>query len=109
MIPLQDSLGSRRRPLATLIIIGLCTLVFLYELTLRGAALDGFVQRWGAVPRLVVAALAGDARVPRAELLTLFTSQFLHAGFLHLGGNLLFLWVFGPAVEDRLGSAMFVG
>jgi len=88
-------------------LIAACGLVFLYELTLRGLALDVFVERWGAVPRLVLAALAGDPRVPRQQLLTLLTSQFLHAGFLHLGGNMLFLWVFGRAVEDRVGSAVF--
>jgi membrane associated rhomboid family serine protease len=92
----------------TLGIIVLCVLVFLYELTLRGAQLDLFVQRWGAVPRMVLPALAGDPRVPRQELLTLLSSQFIHAGFLHLGGNMLFLWVFGRAVEDRIGSVVFL-
>jgi membrane associated rhomboid family serine protease len=107
VIPLGDSVASRRRPVVTLAIIVACALVFVYELTLRGAALDGFVQHWGAVPRVVLAALRGDPRVPRQELLTLFSSQFLHAGFLHIGGNMLFLWVFGRAVEDRVGSPMF--
>ena len=108
MIPLGDSVG--RRPAA-----GRharadrgCVVVFLYELTLRGAALDQFVERWGAVPRLIVPALLGDPRVPRVTLLTLLTSQFVHAGFLHLGGNMLFLWVFGRAVEDRLGSPLYL-
>src|ERR1700687_450648 len=105
VIPLGDSVASRRRPVVTLALIVACALVFLYELTLRGVALDDFVQTWGAVPRIVLAALARDTRVPRTERLPLFASQFLHAGFLHLGGNMLFLWVFGRAVEDRLGSA----
>src|SRR6266446_2699973 len=87
----------------------MCALVFIYELTLRGSALDLFVERFGAVPRTVIAALAGDSRVPRTELLTLITSQFIHAGFLHLGGNMLFLWVFGRAIEDRLGSGLYLG
>src|SRR4051812_23892634 len=55
-----------------------------------------------------MAALTGDPRVPRIDLVTLLTSQFIHAGFLHLGGNMLFLWVFGRAVEDRLGPAIFL-
>jgi len=92
----------------TLAIVAICVAVFVYELTLRGAALDRFVQQWGAVPRLVLAALANDPRVPKTELLTLVTSQFIHAGFLHLGGNMLFLWVFGRAVEDRLGPLVYV-
>jgi membrane associated rhomboid family serine protease/uncharacterized protein YggT (Ycf19 family) len=109
VIPLGDSLGSRRQPLVSVALIGACVLVFAYELTLRGAALDRFVAQWGAVPQQVLGVLADDPGVPRAELLTLFTSQFIHAGFLHLGGNLLFLWVFGRAVEDRLGHAVFLG
>jgi len=106
VIPLGDSVGGQRRPVITLSLITLCALVFLYELTLRGAALDQFVERWGAVPRLVVPALNPAAQ--HAPLLTLLTSQFIHAGFLHLGGNMLFLWVFGRAVEDRLGPAMYL-
>jgi membrane associated rhomboid family serine protease len=107
LIPLGDSIGGRRRPVVTITLIGLCCLVFLFELTLRGAALDAFVQRYGAVPRLVVPALQGDPGVPRVVLLTMITSLFIHAGFLHLGGNMLFLWVFGRAVEDRLGSLVY--
>ena len=101
MIPLGDSVASRRRPVVTLVLIVACILVFGYELTLREAALNVFVLRWGAVPRLVVSALTGDPRVPRETLLTLVTSQFIHAGYLHIGGNMVFLWVFGRAVEDR--------
>ena len=108
MIPLGESVAGRRRAVVTIGLIGACVLVFLYELTLRGAALDAFVERFGAVPRVVVAALGTEPRVPRQVLLTLVTSQFLHAGFLHLGGNMLFLWVFGRAVEERLGSAVFL-
>lgn len=107
MIPLGDSIGGRRQPVATIALIGACVLVFVYELTLRGAALDQFVQRWGASPRLVLPALSASAP-NHAPLLTLITSQFVHAGFLHLGGNMLFLWVFGRAVEDRLGSPLYL-
>ena len=107
MIPLGDSVGGRRQAV-TLGLIVVCVLVFLYELTLRGAALDAFVQQWGAVPRRVMPALALDPRASHQALLTLFSSQFIHAGLLHLGGNMLFLWVFGRAVEDRVGSAVFL-
>src|SRR5438309_10745779 len=109
MIPLGDNVGGGRRPVITIGLIVACAVVFLYELTLRGAALDVFVRTWGAVPTRELGALAGDPRVPRQALLTLFTSQFIHAGFLHLGGNMLFLWVFGRAVEDRVGSAAYLG
>jgi membrane associated rhomboid family serine protease len=107
MIPLGDSIGGRRRPVVTLGLLAVCGVVFLYELTLRGAALDEFVQRWGAVPRLVLPALAPNAP-SHAPLVTLVTSLFVHAGVLHLVGNMLFLWVFGRAVEDRLGSPLYM-
>jgi membrane associated rhomboid family serine protease len=84
-------------------LIAACAAVFLYEVTLPARALDLFIRTWGATPRLILPALAGNPAVPRGVLLTLFTSQFIHGGWLHLAGNLLFLWVFGRAVEDRLG------
>jgi membrane associated rhomboid family serine protease len=105
VIPIGDSLATRRQPVVTVAIIGGCVLVFLYELTLSGLALDAFVGYWGAVPGSVLAALAGE---PRSALVTLFTSQFIHAGVVHLGGNMVFLWVFGRAVEDRLGSVLYL-
>ena len=108
MIPLGDSVPNTRRPTGTILLVVACVLVFLYELSLRGQALDLFVERWGATPRLVLGALAATPRVPRTELLTLFTSEFLHAGWLHLGGNMVFLWVFGRGVEDRLGTPLYL-
>jgi membrane associated rhomboid family serine protease len=107
MIPLADSVSGRRRPVVTLALIAACALVFVYELTLSGAALDAFVRQWGAVPSLVLPALGPGARSHTA-LLTLVTSQFVHAGYLHLAGNMLFLWVFGRAIEDRLGSPLYL-
>jgi membrane associated rhomboid family serine protease len=107
MIPLGDSVGGRRRPVATIALMAACVVVFLDELTLRGVALDEFVQHWGAVPRLVLPALVPSAP-SHAPLLTLATSLFVHAGVLHLVGNMLFLWVFGRAVEDRLGSPLYL-
>lgn len=108
MIPLGDSIGARRRPVVTVALMVVCCVVFAYELTLRGAALDQFVQTWGAVPRQVLPALAPSA-ASHAPLFTLITSQFVHAGVLHLAGNMLFLWVFGRAIEDRLGSPLYLG
>src|SRR5262249_43035589 len=63
---------------------------------------------WGAHPGTVIAALVGDPRVRRDALVTLFTSQFLHGGWLHLIGNMVFLWVFGRAVEDRVGHLRYL-
>lgn len=108
MIPISESVQVRRPAWVAAGLVTLCTAVFLYELTLPSGALDQFIQKWGANPHLVMLALAGDPRVPRTELVTLFTSQFLHGGWLHLLGNMVFLWVFGRAVEDRFGHITFL-
>ncbi len=108
MIPISDSVQVRRPAWVTASLVTACVVIFLYELILPGPQLDQFIQHWGASPHLVLLALAGDPRVPRMELLTLFTSQFLHGGWLHLLGNMVFLWVFGRAVEDRFGHISFL-
>ncbi|MGI5837647.1 MAG: rhomboid family intramembrane serine protease [Chloroflexota bacterium] len=108
MIPISESVSKQRAPRITSILVLICLLFFFYELTLPAQALDRFLQRWGANPQLILLALAGDPGVPRTELLTLFTSQFLHGGWLHLLGNMMFLWVFGRAVEDYLGHLVFL-
>jgi membrane associated rhomboid family serine protease/uncharacterized protein YggT (Ycf19 family) len=108
MIPIADSAPARRTPWVTATLVGACVAVFIYELTLSARQLDLFMRTWGVTPRLVFLALAGDPRVPAGVLLTLFTSQFLHGGWLHLIGNMVFLWVFGRAVEDRLGHLPYL-
>lgn len=108
MIPLGDSVAGRSRPTVTLLLIGACVLVFLYELTLRGPALEVFVDRWGVVSADMWRLVNDRSRAEPTELLTLFTSQFLHAGPVHLGGNMVFLWVFGRAVEERFGSPVYL-
>lgn len=108
MIPLSDSVQIRRPAWITASLVTACVVVFLYELTLPEARLDRFIQDWGASPHIVLLALGGDPRVPRTELITLFTSQFLHGGWIHLLGNMVFLWVFGRAVEDRFGHVVFL-
>jgi membrane associated rhomboid family serine protease len=111
MIPLRDANPTRRTPVVTLAIIAACTAVFAYQLFLgsvRGSAsLDAFVTRWAVVPAELVAALSAGAIVS-AETATLVTSQFLHGGFFHIAGNLLFLWIFGNNVEDRFGRPGFL-
>jgi membrane associated rhomboid family serine protease len=108
MIPISESVQVRRPAWIAAGLVTLCTIVFLYEVTLPSRVLDAFVQKWGANPHLIMLALAGDPRVPRTELITLFTSQFLHGSWLHLLGNMVFLWVFGRAVEDRFGHIVFL-
>lgn len=97
MIPISDELPSRRMPLVTWGLIGVNVLVFFWELML-GPDLDRFFMMWGAVPAFIT----NPARYPWAPL-TLLTSMFLHGGWMHLIGNMLYLWIFGDNVEDALG------
>ncbi len=102
MIPVGDSVPTRRVPSVNYALIILTVFTFLFELAL-GPALDQFIRTWGVSPAVVSRALAGDPRVPPRVLWTLVTALFLHGGWLHLGGNMLFLWVFGDNVEERFG------
>lgn len=98
MFPIGDDDSDRRSiPLVTYALIALNILFFLAELGIG----DAFITQWAFVPSRFVAN-------PIGEFLTLFTSMFMHAGWLHLGGNMLYLWIFGDNVEDRFGHAKFV-
>ena len=111
MIPLRDASPTRRTPVVTLGLIALCTITFGYELVVMAqgseAALDRLFETRGVVPAELVAAVTGGNWLSR-PVLDVFTSMFLHAGWLHLLGNLLFLWIFGANVEDRVGRARFL-
>ncbi len=110
MIPLRDANPTRRTPVVTLAFIVACFVAFAWELGLQAtsdATLNGFIVEWGVVPADLGAALDGDASLSQ-EVATLFSSQFLHGGWLHLLGNMLYLWIFGNNVEDRLGRVRFI-
>ena len=95
MIPLRSSERVYSRPVVTGALIAINTVIFLYQETLSNYRLDQFVTNWGVVP-------------DDLHLITLFTSMFLHGGWLHLLGNMLFLWVFGRNLEDLIGGARFL-
>jgi membrane associated rhomboid family serine protease len=95
MIPLRDVIPSRTFPLVTIILIALNSLAFLYELSLDGRELALFLQLWGLVPGAF-------------SVVTVLTSTFLHGGWMHIIGNMLFLWIFGDNVEDRMGHGRYV-
>ena len=98
MFPIGDDNSSRRTvPLVTYALIALNVLFFFVELF--GG--DAFIMKWAFVPSRFLAD-------PLGGFLTLFTSMFMHAGWLHLGGNMLYLWIFGDNVEDRFGHAKFI-
>ena len=112
MIPLHDANPTRRTPLVTLAIIAACVGVYGYQVLLlfqRGQeALAAFITRWGVIPAELIEALSSRLLGP-TEAVTLITSQFLHGSLVHIGGNMLFLWVFGNNIEDRFGRLRFLG
>jgi membrane associated rhomboid family serine protease len=97
MFPIGDDNSARKTVgLVTYALIALNVLFFFVELS--GG--DAFIGKWAFVPRRFLANPFGD-------FLTLFTSMFMHAGWAHLGGNMLYLWIFGDNVEDRFGHGKF--
>ncbi|MFE4106039.1 rhomboid family intramembrane serine protease [Almyronema epifaneia] len=109
MVPLKDENPITITPYVTYGLIALNILVFLYELTLSPAGLSSFFDQWAIVPQeLSVSFETGLAAPNISEWKTLFTSQFLHAGFLHVGGNMLYLWIFGNNLEEQLGRIKFL-
>jgi membrane associated rhomboid family serine protease len=111
VIPLRDANPTRRAPVITLILIAACFIVFAWELGILAssgdAGLNRFLTEHGAVPADISRALTSREIASDASLGVL-TSLFLHGGWLHLLGNMLFLWIFGNNVEDRLGRAAFL-
>jgi membrane associated rhomboid family serine protease len=111
VIPLRDANPTRRTPVVTLALITLCTVTFGYELLVLAqggeAALNELFETRGLVPAEVVAAI-GSGNPLSEPVFDVFTSMFLHAGWLHLLGNMLFLWIFGANVEDRVGRTRFL-
>ena len=107
MIPLRDANPSRNLPLVTIVLILANSLIFIYELTLGPAQLDQFVFTFGVVPARLTG-MAGPSLPTGGGLETLLTSMFLHGGWLHLIGNMWFLWIFGDNVEDYLGHLRFL-
>lgn len=106
MIPLRDTVPSRTIPVVNYIIIGLCGIVFLFELSL-GPQLEGLVRSFAVVPVHVTTVLSGEVFSP-GPIASLFTSMFLHGGWIHLLGNMLYLYIFGDNVEDRLGHIPYL-
>jgi len=100
MIPIGDEdAGNSVKPYVNWTIIGLCVVVFLYEITMPPAGLDAFFLQWGAIP----------AEISRFHnLYGLITSMFLHGGWTHLLGNMVFLFVFGDNIEDAMGHVSYL-
>jgi len=106
MIPFRDNIPSRSFPIITIAIILANAGVFLYELQL-GSSLEPFIMQYGVVPAAVFRWPQSD--LPCASVaLPFLTSMFLHGGWLHLIGNMWYLWIFGDNVEDRLGHFAYL-
>jgi membrane associated rhomboid family serine protease len=98
MFPIGDDDSARRTtPVVTYALIALNVIFFFVELS--GG--DPFIEHWSVVPRRLLAN-------PGSDFPTIFTSMFMHAGWLHLGGNMLYLWIFGDNVEDSFGHLKFL-
>ena len=114
MIPISDE-NKRLHgfPVATAVIIGINVVVFLYELALGGLAFEGraleqFVYAYGVTPLEITTGLDVFPKIPVPVWFTLFSSMFMHGGWMHIIGNMLYLWVFGDNIEDVLGRARYV-
>lgn len=108
MIPLKNLSPRRSVPLVTLLIIVANVVVFFHQILLPPQAAEGFVMTFGLVPAKMALALAGKHYTLPEAFLPLFTSMFLHGGWLHIIGNMWFLWIFGGNVEDRLGPLAYL-
>ncbi|MDO8614152.1 MAG: rhomboid family intramembrane serine protease [Dehalococcoidia bacterium] len=106
MIPVSDSPRARSLPFVNVALIAACVAVFIYELTLSEIDINRFFFDYGVIPRQ----LSGWADHPSGldEPSTVITSAFIHGGWLHLIGNMLYLWVFGDNVEDALGHIPYL-
>jgi membrane associated rhomboid family serine protease len=108
MIPAQNTVPYTQTPLVTWAIFGICTAAFIYQSFLPQSATEDFLKQYAMVPRRYSdGAWAAQQGLDRFNLMPFGTSMFLHAGVLHLVFNLWTLWVFGPALEERLGAGRF--
>jgi membrane associated rhomboid family serine protease len=107
MIPLKDDLPTHSFPFVTIGLIVANAMAFFYQISLGGAGDERLVFTYGAIPFDLMHTLETTVPVPLIAT-SVFTSMFLHGGFLHLGGNMLYLWIFGNNIEDTMGHARFI-
>jgi membrane associated rhomboid family serine protease len=107
MIPLKDNVPTIRRPVVTIALIVVNVLIYFYQATLGefGAA---FVMQFGVIPYELTTLNEVTPRLAAPIPFTIFSSMFLHGGWIHLGSNMLYLWIFGNNIEDKLGPIRFI-
>lgn len=109
MVPLNDENPTSITPVVTYALIAANIAVFIHEISLTPPQLENFFHLYAVIPKeLTIGFQGGTVNQPVPEPLTLITSQFLHGGFTHVGFNMLFLWVFGNNIEDRLGHIKYL-
>jgi membrane associated rhomboid family serine protease len=110
MIPIgDDNVQGGATPVVTYALVALNVLAFFLELSKpTEGALQSFVEAWGVVPREYSSGVDLPPTIPLPVWSTLLTSMFLHGGWLHLGGNMLYLWIFGDNIEKTIGHARFL-
>ena len=109
MIPLKDDNPTTRKPTVTYFIIGLCIFIFLTQFSMQSYKTGQLFYSYGLIPSV----LMGHKQLPIdlyaiPGLLTIFTSMFMHGGFMHLAGNMLYMWIFADNIEDNLGHVKFL-
>jgi membrane associated rhomboid family serine protease len=110
MLPIgDDKYAGGPPPLVTLALVALNVIAFFLELSQPSErALQSFIESWGVVPREYAAGHDLAPYIPLPFWTTLFTSMFLHGGWAHLGGNMLYLWIFGDNLEKVMGHVRFI-
>jgi len=109
MIPLKDDNPTSNRPIITYFLIGSCVLIFLIQLSSQSYKSGQLFYTYGLIPSV----LMGHKQLPMdlyavPAYLTIFTSMFMHGGFMHLIGNMLYMWIFADNIEDNLGPTKFI-
>ena len=109
MIPLKDDNPTSNKPVVTYFLIGLCVLIFLIQLGSQSYKTGQLFYSYGLIPSV----LMGHNQLPMdlyivPAYITIFTSMFMHGGFMHLIGNMLYMWIFADNIEDNLGSSKFL-
>jgi membrane associated rhomboid family serine protease len=109
MIPLKDDNPTSGKPVVTYFIIGLCVLIFLLQFSTQSYRTGQLFYSYGLIPSV----LMGHNQLPMdlyaiPGWLSIFTSMFMHGGFMHLAGNMLYMWIFADNIEDNLGPSKFL-
>ena len=109
MIPLKDDNPTSQRPIVTYFIIGICVIFFLMQLGSQSYRTGQLFYSYGLIPSV----LMGHNQLPQdlyviPSYLTIFSSMFMHGGFMHLIGNMLYMWIFADNIEDALGKKKFI-